>query len=190
MEKSMLMPCNSSLKKDAKKCMGVQDMNEDQKKAMKAKLKKSLEAKFAGKQLTASVMQDIRETAKEELAKALSAGYGSATAAPETIKEVDPSAPLQPKVETAPAEISTEIAPDGMSVTAAAPAPEAKPAFNGNLFRQFTLGATLRQDPSGAGNIMTGVKSSQMDYVAKQKAIIRNVKMSSEELAKLTPKKK
>lgn len=120
---------------------------------------------------------------KEDVKKALQAGYDEAPT-PEQIKEVDPGANLK-----TPEESKAEVqaaAPAAEAPAQPAEAPKAEPKFRGDLFKPFTLGATLRPGPTG--NIMSNMKKPNMDYVAVEKQSTRNVKMTAEDLQKLKTK--
>lgn len=165
--------CASSLKKNGAKCMSS-------KIDMKKKLVKGLSEKFANKPLTEELKSEIRE----EVKKAMTAGYEDVEEAPEKVQEVNAGAPLvapdskaAPATESAaPAEVKTEEAP------------KAEPKFQNNLFKPFSLGATLKAETHG--NVITGIKAPSMDYVKVEKEAIRNTKISGEDLAKLSAKPK
>lgn len=53
-----------------------------------------------------------------------------------------------------------------------------EPSF-GNLFKPFSLGATLKQDPSGR-NVINGIAAPKMDYV-KNAENKKNLKMTEED---------
>lgn len=118
---------------------------------------------------------------KDEVKKALTAGYDTGEPA-EEIKEVDPTAQTtaKPASEAAPA---TPATTETKATTTPAPTPEVKaepkePSF-GNLFKPFTLGATLK--PQEHGNVMTNLKKPAMDYVNVEKNSTKNIKMTAED---------
>lgn len=115
------------------------------------------------------------EMKKDEVKKALTAGYDTGEPA-EEIKEVDPTAQTTAK----PASETQVAVPE----TVATPAPEVKPEpkapnFGANLFKPFTLGATLK--PQEHGNVMTNLKKPAMDYVNVEKNSTKNIKMTAED---------
>ena len=134
-------------------------------KKLNEQVKKALIEKFAGQELT----KEVKAQMKDEVVKALTAGYDSEEA-PENVKEVENGPTL-----TAP-----EKKDDAPKVEATAPvvteepktAPITKPAsFGKNLFQPFSLGATLK--PEIHGNVITNMKPPVMDYVAEERKAIR-----------------
>ena len=60
--------------------------------------------------------------------------------------------------------------------------------LSSGLFSGFTLGATLKQGPTG--NVMTGIKASPMDYEKTYKESTKNVQLSAQELQKISDEQK
>lgn len=133
-------------------------------KKLNEQVKKALVEKFVGQELT----DEVKAQMKEEVAKALTAGYDVEEPA-EELKQVDPGPTLTQTPEVK-AKVE-ETAPEAPKVEET-PAPVAKqPSFGKNLFQPFTLGATLKPQPHG--NVMTNMKQPAMDYVAEERKAIR-----------------
>lgn len=144
----------------------------------------------------------------ESVEKALTAGYSTSTPAShaENLETVNPSEPSKgpeatapavevkpvvevPKVEEKVIEPVAEVKVE--EVKAEVPKVEEKKVENkiaANLFKPFVLGATLRQGPNG--NVIQNIKPSKFDYETQYKNSTKNIKISAEELAKLSTKGK
>lgn len=125
---------------------------------------------------------------KEEVKKAMTAGYEAATP-PSPGEEVEnieaATVPKEAvKEEVAPVEAKEESSSEKIEEPAAPVAKEVK--FAEGLFKPYTLGSTLEQGPSG--NVMANFKKPAMDYVeaAKNKA---NQVMTAEDIKNLANKK-
>ena len=77
--------------------------------------------------------------------------------------------------------VSATSAPESTPVAteAAAPQAEAQPKLSAGLFQGFTLGATLKQGPTG--NVMSNMKKPIMDYEKTYKQSMRNEQLSPEQ---------
>ena len=92
------------------------------------------------------------------------------------------------KVEQTPVETLVTAPVETVAVVQeVAPTPPPAPKLAAGLFQGFTLGTTLKQGPTG--NVVSNMKAAPMDYVEAYKHSTKNVQVTSEELAKLDPKK-
>ena len=131
----------------------------------------------------------------ENIEKALQAGYDAPEPAPDQIQDVETHAGSQGTLEQKAAEAEAqeatsetkpvdEVKAESDSVPEQTEATQEKPEpkFAGNLFKEYSLGATLKQGPTG--NVMSNMKPSQVDYVQQAKDAIKNEVVSPDEFNK------
>ena len=127
-----------------------------------------------------SVTKPFEEELKMEIKKAVNSmsGAGNNAAVVPPSAEVPNAAPAATETPAVAAPATTE------APAAAAPVADAPKLANG-LFQGFTLGATLKQGPTG--NIMTNMKKPMMDYQKQYEGSTKNQKLTGEQLAQIKP---
>lgn len=128
-----------------------------------------------------------RKMKQEEIKKAVTSAAATPDGKP--ADEATVNGENKPSIQDAktPEQIAAEAA-------AAAPAPTETPApaapakkelsFDGLFANDFSLGATLRQNPNGGGNVMDNMKKPAIDYVERGKAS-KNQSMTAEQLSQI-----
>ncbi len=128
-----------------------------------------------------------REMKQEEIKKAVTSQ--AATPDNKPADEATINGENKPSIQDAktPEQLAAEAAAAAPAPAESAPAAPAKKeiSFDGLFADQFSLGATLRQNPNGGGNVMDNMKKPAIDYVDRAKNSTKNQSLTAEQLSQI-----